>query len=230
MGARTVSQIVAEGLAMAGASDSLLTRGKEWLRLWLQSQYDSWDWAFLYREVEGLSLPSGSQTITIGVGDQGIQEAIRKFNDPFFLYDASYSVRSKIHIREAHSSNLNFDETINNPATNRGVPQFVKVRPTPTWGKWSLVFNRHADRDYLVKGSYFFRPDDDGDDATPLYPNDRTMMRVVEAEALRWKKLGDEYHAALNILSSLSANDRLRYGISSGIHDTPFGLDPNVFR
>lgn len=233
MGQYTRSKIITEGLLAAGDS-SLTKRAYSWLNGWLRSNYAGFMWPFLMREKAGLELNQGEQTLAFGVGSGGETLEVRRLTDPMFIYDSGYTTRSNIRIRSFLNDNPLLDESVNDPANNVGLPAYVKVRPYPgTYGKWDLVFDKAADKNYLVKVSYVVQPADiaedvSGDSTIPLYPNDRTMVKLIEVEALKYKK-ADNYPVEREVLSAMVVDDRMKYGEVPGINDA-ITLDPKVFR
>lgn len=227
MGSATLSTLVSEGLLMAG--DTRLTdRAKVWLKDWLRSQAAAFPWPVLHREKSGVALALGSQSVAFGNGSEVTPQVV-KIHDPIFVYDSTFSTRQNVRIRPARSDTLDWDETINNSATNRGTPNYAKITPfVGTPGKWTVTFDRAADKAYLLKFFYLELPADPGDSAVPWYPNDRTMKKVIEVEALRYRK-DPEHASALEVLAMMVTEDRVKYSSSPGINDE-WGLDPKVFR
>lgn len=229
MGQLTRAQIVSEGLLAAGDS-RLTSRANVWLNAWLRSQYAAFPWPFLLREKAGITLSSGSNSFQIGAGEGGVTAEIRRIVDPINLYTAAKSTRTQIRIRSAVETELHSDPDLNDPTNHRGLPTEARVyADATTWGKWTVQFDKWADQTYLVKLKYYEQPADlTSDSAKPLYPNDRTLMKAVETEALRYKK-DPSWQNELNVLAAMVVDDRLKFGEVPGQNDWMI-LDPNVYR
>lgn len=230
MGALTATQIIDEGLQLAG-DRSVATRALGWLNRWLASQYAAFPWPFLYRETSGVALNSGAQSITIGSGSGGVTEKIQRINDPIKLYNAAYNVQKVVRLQTMWGDSVEGGATVN-PASNLGIPDTCRAKPdTATFGKWVLQFNRVADRALLAEISHIILPDAVLASGVPLYPNDRTLTHAVMADALRFKKGGDdpEYQDARELVASMTVDDRAKYGMTPGLN-TMLGLDTKTFR
>jgi hypothetical protein len=229
MGQLTRGELIAQGLRQAG-NTGLSELSKVWLNAWLRSQYAAWPWPFLRRKVEGLQLGTGVNSLVVGGGEGGVSYAIRRIHDPLRIYRPDYSLGANVRVQSAHEYPLGDDETVQNPATNRGLPERVRCeQDTGTWGQWTLYFNRTADRDYLLKLSIVTQPEDMADDATvPLYPNDRTLLQAVKVEAMLHMK-HDDRDSERDVLAAMVVDDRVKFGEALGVNDH-LGLDPKVFR
>ena len=227
MGQLTTAQIISEGLLMAGDS-SLTTRAERWLNAWLRSQYAGFAWPFLLRSAEA-ALASSQNELTFGMGSNGVTEAIRRIVDPVHVYDDARTAYQQLRIRNAIEATqeqllLGLQES-----QARGVPTSVRVlADTSLWGRWTLKFDRWADRDLTVSINFYIQPADVSGTDVPLYPNDRTLMKAVEAETLRFKK-ADNYQNELEVLASMISDDRMKFGEVPGQNED-IGLDPLWFR
>ena len=233
MGIKTRSQIVTEGLLMAGDS-KLTTRAKAWLNGWLRSQYAGFMWPFLLQQETGIALAEGEATFTIGAGSGGVTPAIRRIVDPIWIYTSDKKTRSRIRIHSMLETDESSELDVNDEAEHTGLPSQARCHAdATTWGKWQVRFDRWADKDYLIKLSYYEQPEDidetsGGDSTVPRYPNDRTMIKAVEVEALRYKK-AENFQNELEVLASMVVDDRLKFGEVPGQNDYIL-LDPSVFR
>lgn len=228
MGQLTRDTLISEALLIAG-DDSLSTRAVVWLNAWLRSQYRAWPWPFLHKRVSGLALNAGVQSLTLGNGSGGVALEIQRILDPIFVYDSSYSTRHRARIVNVHTHDLGADETVNNPASYRGLPGQFKVRAASTWGQWIIYPTPIPDKAYLLAVDYLEQPADlSGGSLIPVYPNDRTLIQSIVASAYQF--MDDErYGDALQILGAMTIDDRGKYGEVAGTNDQ-LGLDPGVFR
>lgn len=230
MGEMTRGTIVTRGLQHAG-NTSLSALANDWLNAWLDSVYTSWPWPFLKKRRTGLALSTGTHTLSFGNGSSGVTLRVQRVLDPVRLYNSTYTARSLVRLRSEAATPVEDDEVMVDSTVNRGLPNFVKAIPDEsTKYKWSLIFNRAADKDYLLAVDYIDIPAQlTGDSDIPRYPNDRTMMKAVEVEALRHQKFHGQYRAELDVLAGMVVDDRLKHGSILGMNDE-WGLDPNTFR
>lgn len=229
MGQLTRSQIVSNGLQLAGDT-SLTTLGNVWLNMWLRQQYASWSWPFLFRSAIGVSLTSGSTSLSVGAGSNGITLEIQKIIDPIWVYDSAYNTKVMARVRTlAGSPDINTEERIYTAAQAQGTPTTFKVRPdSSTWGKKTLVPFPIPDKNYLLAFDYLEQPADISSDGTvPLYPNDMTMIQAVKYHALDYLKAGAG--DALQVLIQMQVKDRVSYGEEPGVGDEIL-LDVDSFR
>lgn len=230
MGVLTAARIVDEGLTLA-ADRANASRALVWLNKWLASQYAAFAWPFLYRESAATALAAGASSLEFGSGAV-VTPKVQRLNDPIKIYNASYSVQSICRLRTVWEPSSFDGSAAVNPSTNRGIPDSCRAKPSTTVSqKWTLQFNRVADRALLLEISYLEQPDDVVSAGIPLYPNDRTMIHAVMTDALRFKKGGDdpEYMDAREMLASMTLDDRAKFGMSPGLN-TMLGLDPKTFR
>lgn len=237
MGALTRAELVDEGTNLAGNS-SLTTRANTWFNAWLRSQYRAWPWPFLQKRVSGVPLASASSSLLLGVGSGGVALEIQRIIDPVQIHKADYSGRGLVRIRQSSGSVIqNWDESTNNPATNLGMPQVLKVVTDTVWGRWVLYPWPIPDVAYLLSFDYFEQPADMvqgsvGDVLVPIYPNDRTMIQAVYVDALKYESAGEDsssYRAELEVLAAMVRDDRLKYGEVPGTNDRT-NLDSTVYR
>lgn len=233
MGKLTRAQIVSEGLLAAGDA-RLTSRANVWLNAWLRSNYAGFPWPFLLRSVAGVALDTGDNQIELGGGSGGVTAGIRRIIDPMYVYTSDKRTRRQVRIYSATEVSVLDDPDLNDSSERRGLPSKARVKSdASTWGKWTVTFDVWADRDLLVKVQYYEQPDDidtssGGDSTIPIYPNDRTLMKCVEAEALRYKK-ADNYQNELDVLAAMVVDDRMKYGTVAGQNDWT-DLDPTVYR
>lgn len=229
-------QIVTTGM-LKGGRDDLASVMNERLNSWLRKEYASWPWTFLKRKKTGLVLATATTSLTIGAGSSSITEEIQRVLDPILVYNSTYSTKARARISQLVGGGIDFDEIVNNPLTNIGIPTRFKVRAdTATWGKWNLIPFPVPDRDLLLTFDYLTLPADidtstAGDSEIPLYPSDRTMIQAVLTETLLDANGADDsaYNAALDLLGSYTIDDRVKYGQVPGDNDL-VQLDPGVFR
>jgi len=220
--------MAAEAGLIAGDT-SLATRVKAELKQWLRSQYAGFLWPFLRRELASIALASGVQRLTFGKGSGGVTEEVQRINDPIRIYTSNYSVRDNVRILTDWGDDTTIDDNIVDPSTNRGQPQRARVvADSALHGKWNVIFDRVADKAYLLELSYFIVPEDPADADVPLYANQRTIIQAGVAFILKYKK-SEEYDRELQILVSQVNEDRLKYTQAPGINDT-LGLDSRTYR
>jgi hypothetical protein len=229
MGALTRDAVVLAGLNIAGRTD-LSTLANVWLNAWLRSQYGAWPWPFLYRRITGLALNAGTTSLTIGAGNGGITPEIQEVRDPLWVYTSDYGKRGKARIRELLDGEISFDETVNNPATNRGMPTRFKIRANPTTiGAWDLIPGPVPDVSYLLAIDYIEQPVDITLGTTrPLYPNDRTMIQFIVSAALQYLDRRADYAKENDVLTEMAVYDRVKYGGVTGTNDAS-PLDGGTF-
>jgi hypothetical protein len=218
MGSLTRGQIVTEGLLLAGNAN-LTTRANQWLNSWLRSHYRSWPWPFLIRRAQNITLSAGATSLLVGGGNNGITEQVQRLYDPVYVYTADKKSRAIARIRSVIAGPVDMDESVLDPADNRGMPQYFKVRSNTVWGTWQLEPYPYADQTYSLAFDYLIQPADITSDATvPVYPNDQTMIQAVVAWASRYMKL-ESAGGELELLSAMGSDDRLKYGEVPGIND-----------
>jgi len=228
VGALTAETIVSEGLLAAGDT-SLTTRGLVWLNRWLRSAYRAWPWPFLYRRGSLLALSAGTTALSVGNGAL-ITPPIMRIEDPLWVYKSDKTARQRARVVPLHDGDIDQDVDLIDTTLNRGMPQQFRVRAdTAVFGKWSLIPWPVPDQAYLVALDYHELPADVLAANTPLYPNDETMMKAVEAAALRYNKEWDAYGLATQELRAMSADDRVAFGSVAGLNDRVV-LDPNTFK
>lgn len=234
MGSMTRAQIVTAGMQRAGRTD-IATIANGYLNNRLRTWYSRFQWPFLTRRATAVALAQGSQSLAFGAGSGGETLPVRLILNPMWVYTSDYSQRGKLLVRQLTDGEIWQDETVNNPASNLGLPAIAKVKADKTtWGLWSIVPQPFPDRAYLLAIDYVVQPADidtstAGDSTIPLYPNDETMIQAVEADVLRFSRKLQEWQLAEGRLGELMAGDKLSFAIVPGTNDL-VGLDPNTFR
>jgi hypothetical protein len=233
MGQMTRQEIVREGLLFAGDS-KLTVRAEIWLNTWLRSQYAAFTWPFLLKEKSNIPLLSGQASFLLGAGEGGVPEDIRRVIDPIWLYDTARNTRQQIRIQSFVETDTHNELEVNLAAHHRGLPVSARVAASNAkWGQWEIRFDKWADRNYIAMVKFYFLPANialgsAGDAIRPIYPNDRTLIKVVEMEALRFKR-DPEAQTALEIVSSMVVDDRLKFGEVPGQGDY-LDLDRSTFK
>jgi hypothetical protein len=228
MGALTVSQILQQGLRKAG-NTNLTDNALIWFNAWLKSTYSGWRWPFLRKRASDIALAAGATSLTVGGGVGGVTDSIFYIRDPIYIYNSARTTKSKARIRNVDDNSFEFDESVRDTSNGRGLPESFKVRDTATEGQWQLIPFAVPDAAYSLAFDYYFTPAALVAANTPRYPNDRTMIQSVVCDALQDMKRYDEYTVELEILSSMVADDRAKFGIVPGTMDV-LTLDPNTYR
>lgn len=230
MAASIFSEIVSEGLLQVGDT-SLTARMNFALNKWLRSQASLFLWPQLKRETSGIALAAGIQTLNFGNGLGGVTPEISRLNDPMKLYTSGFNTLQDIRIQtDWPGSEPSVSNTYVDPSTNTGAPDQAKVKQhITTKGAWTVVFNRVADRAYLIEINYYVIPVDVATSAAPWYPNDRTMVQCVYVEGLKYKK-DPAYRTELDLLARMVTNDRMSEGQKPGINDGGIPLNAKFFR
>lgn len=235
MGQLSRTEIITQGLAMAGRSDlddaDASSEVLNELLSWLRRQAAGWPWPVLHRPARGISLPAGTVSFDLGAGST-ITDRVQRVMDPGYVYDTARSTRRMVRVMNLVGNGPDDDETVV-PASEDGVPSLMKVYPftfttSAVAGKWTIYPLPVPDRDYLLKLDYLLMPADPGASDYPWYPSDRSMTQQVYATALRLGKQFDAYGLAMSELDGMVSRDRMDYGQSAGINQTT-GLDSRVF-
>jgi len=226
MGKLTVAEILSEGGLLAGDT-SKAARAKVDFLAWLRSQYASFLWPFLQAWTPPINLNAGATGISVGDGASGVNYHILRILDPIYIYPTDYTWKAPIRVITATGDNdAAFpDSFLANKPT--GCPTVCRVRSLGP-GKRAIDFNVAADKPYKLKIGAHFLPDDPADSDVPLYPNDHTMIQAVAVFILKYMK-ADNYPTELEVLVNKVNDDRLKYGVETGINDQIL-LDPKVFR
>lgn len=223
----TRDQIVSEGQLLAGRDDNA-TASASWLQRWLDSVAASWTWPILQAEAVGIALSSGATSLVLGGGSGGITPKMLKILDNVHLYNSAKTLKRRIRIRHQLSQPF---ERMADTTVNVGTPSSARIF-TSALGVWTLYFDVVPDADYLLTIPYMTLPVamSAGSDV-PWYPNDETMVQVVAFKNHEFYDGKDApvTQAAQQMLASLVANDRIRYGSVTGINDNLI-LDPTRFR
>jgi hypothetical protein len=229
MGSWTHDKIISEALLLAGNA-GLTTRASAWLNSWLRSQYTAWPWPFCIRASADIALAAGTQSLVVGAGNSGITLEIHQMRDPLYLYNSEKTKRYEARIRELVGVYADNDERAVNTTTRRGIPTEVKVRENAdTEGAKDLIFDPVPSEDLLIAFDYQVIPAEVSGTTKPRYPNDRTMVQAVYAEAMKYMDRQDVYAQALSVLASMVVDDRLKFGETPGTNGQ-WGLDPKTFR
>jgi hypothetical protein len=233
MGQLTRDQIVAAALLQGGMASSLSTRAEKPFNAALRSLYKAWSWPFLKKRATGISLPTGTQALTLGAGSGGITLEIQEFFDPLYVYTSDRGTKQTCYIQQlVKNPNVSMDETLNDSSTFRGLPTRCKIRASTLWGRWDFIPLPFPEKDYLLAFDYLEQPADiSSGSSVPIYPNDRTLIRVVMAEMLLDQHgiASKQYQAAAEEAGAMVVHDRQRYGQHTGDNDN-IGLDTSVFK
>jgi len=232
MGAKTMGTIISEAGLLAGRDD-LEDEVLAWVNNWLRQTYLSWDYPFLHRSREALSLPAGTTSLDIGAGQSGVTPEIQRILDPVWVYKSDYSYKGQARLRQlTGGNNTRAEDRIHDSSVGRGAPQQVRVRPhSSTYGRWSLVFLPVPDAAYLLALDYIELPANLTTAGIPLYPNDLTLVQAATTAALLFANGHDspDYHDAMQVLGRRTAEDKSRLGSTPGVNDQ-LPLDGGVFR
>jgi len=231
MGQKTRTQIITAGLEKAGDT-SLSTLAVTWFNAGLRSRlYAGWPWPFLQEPITGLVLGAGVTSLTVGAGTNYALE-IRRIMDPIWVGDSTYQTRARARIRTLTGGSAETHEALIDPNQGRGTPIQFKARMDRTlWGRWKLIPYPVPDKAYLVHLDVIVQPADTTSDSDiPVYPNDETLIKLVEHAALEYMHGSNspEAQAALDQLTSMVIGDRGRYGEVPGTNDV-IELDENIF-
>lgn len=233
MGALTATNVINEGMLLAGRDD-LATRGLAWLNTWLRAQYQSWPWPFLFKRRLDLTLAAGTASFAIGAGSGGETLPIQQVRDPVKLRTSGYTLKRLARIRQLIDGqpiiDPDYDEALRDPATSRGVPDVIRVRASNTlYGEWTLYPTPIPDRDLLVTLDYIVLPADVVGANTPIYPADETMIHRVYARTLRYAGDLEAAGIADEEVRQMTINDRMKFGGTVGTGDI-LTVDPGVYR
>lgn len=229
MGNLTANQIITQGLAIVSRPD-LADLALIDLNAWLEKRAEDWPWPKLHRRKEGVSLPSGSRSISFGAGSSGVTLQVQRIIDPIWIYKSDYTGGAKLRIRTITDGNEEWDETINNPTTRRAKPEVAKVKVDETTeGKWTIVPMQVPDKNYLLAVDYIVMPAPVVGTTIPWYSGDSTMIKVVEVFSLNYTKRYDVLAQEREVLRNMVVEDRMRKGQIEGTNAT-LGLDSSIFR
>lgn len=232
MGKLTRTQILAQGITLAGKS-SADTAFVSFIALswnaWLRSTYKGWLWPFLTKQATGVSLTTGAASLTIGGGTGGIAEDLDDIYN-IYLYTSDYTFLGSAKVRQIRGGPAFAEPAIINPSTNKGAPVEFKARPVRTTeGQWVLTPYPFPDKTYLLAIDFKILPADTtaGTDV-PDYRNDRTLIQAAKVMTLEHMK-AEDYTSELEILAAMTAQDFAKDASKTGTNDN-LGLDPNTFR
>lgn len=216
MGQLTLSSIVSQGLAKASRSD-LTTFATTQLNAWLKQRAGDWPWPQLVRRITNVALASGATSISFGNGASGVTEEVQNIIDPVLIFTSDFKSKGKVRVQKLIDVPLHIDESVNDPALNKGIPQLIKIRADATLGgKWTLIPYPIPDRAYLLAVDYLTMPGDYTSGQKPWYPGDATMIQQVKCEALDYSQRYDELSAEREVLAAMVGDDRYRFGQQEG--------------
>lgn len=219
----TVDEIVSEGQLLAGRDDNAEASAR-WLARWLDSVAASWPWPALQTELRDIALGAGENTLVTSSITPAIK--VQRILDNIWLYDSTKTFRRRLRIR--HQLSVPADAIEADDV--QGTPSTLRIFPLE-WGNWQLRFEPKADRDYLLTIPVLAWPEELEGSEVPWYPNDETMVQAV---AFKNHEFYDGKNAPVTVaaqqqLAGLVANDRIRFGSTTGVNDQ-LVLDPTVFR
>lgn len=224
MGEKTAQQLITEGGLLAGRDDQG-DRILQILPMWLDSMAQSWPWPVLKKTATSVALGGGATSLTLGRTGV-ITDRISRVLDNVWVYTSDYKTRGRVRIREAGRGE---PYAIFDPATNTGMPTEARVAKT-SMGVWTLQPWPIPDKAYVLAIDYIYMPAFGGSGVAVWYENDFTTLNAIRAMVLE-EVDGPEQRstqAAWQEVTSMAANDRLRYGQAPGQNDT-LQLDDSVF-
>jgi hypothetical protein len=232
MGRLTRSEIITQGLALAGnsaLSDGILVA----FQAALDRVYDEWPWPFTLRDKTGIPLTAGTATLSFGNAtntSSNVAARVARINDPMKLSNGTYNFRGVVRIRTRVDADLQRDENLGDPTQNRAAPTLCRVVADESIsGRWTLQFWPIPERDYTLKINYQTVPPAlAADTDIPVYPNDATLIQLVKVLALDYMKR-PEYPGEMQVYRGMVASDRMNDGQVPGTNDV-LPLDNNVFR
>lgn len=226
MGALTRDEIVNEG-QLRGGRDDLNTVLNVVLADWLDRAGRSWMWPQLTQRRSNIAVGAGVSSITIGNNVGGIVQRVTRLITQPWLYDSQRTTRTRLAFRSITDE----PSDILDPVTTTGMPSLVTVE-TPNQDQLKLTFNVVTDKDYLlflVTHELPARPTTGS--AVPWYPEDETMLQLIEAETLRRENgvADPSYQAALANLTDMMSTDKTRHGQNQS-SNALWELDKGVYR
>lgn len=226
MAALTRAEIVSEGQLLAGRDD-MATEAAKWLQRWLDSVAASWPWPVLQDEYVGIELAQGATSLVLGAGSGGITERLIRILDNVWLYNSAKTFRQRLRIR--HQLGAPTDRIM--AAGHTGTPQTARVFKT-AYGEWTMYFDPTPDKAYLLTVPAIVLPDAMTNDTDiPWYENDETMVQAVAFKVSEYHNGKDSPVTAAfqQALAGLVANDRVRFGATTGVNDV-LPLSSHVFK
>lgn len=229
MGTLTATNLFLHAGLSAGDESVDQTRQLMALNAWLRATYLSWPWPFLHRRSSAITLAAGATSVSFGAGSTETLEVSHVYS-PIYIGDSNYQTKVQADITPLVSGSAAFDESLNNPSTNTGVPNKFKLRPdATTWGKWSLIPQTIPSQDLRIFLDYTIVPAALATASeTPLFPDDRTLLKACEVFILEWNE-NERAPAERGVLSEMLSANRMRFGGTTGINDE-YVLDKGVFR
>ncbi|HEX2617372.1 MAG TPA: hypothetical protein VHL57_07500 [Flavobacteriales bacterium] len=219
-------------MELAGRDD-LTTPVTKWVNNWLRQTYLSWDYPFLHRDREALSLPAGTASLVVGAGSGGITNEIQRVLDPIWIYTSDYTVKDQVRLRPLTGGrDTRGENRIQDPNNSAGIPTQFRVRPYPnTYGKWTLEFLPIPDRAYLITFDYIELPALLVAADVPVYPNDLTLVQAAHVATMLHSNGHDspDYQDGIQVLAKRVTEDKARFGHTPGINDV-VPLNEGIFR
>lgn len=226
MAALTRADIISEGQLLAGRDD-MSTEAAKWLQRWLDSVAASWPWPVLQDEFVGITLAQGATSLVLGAGSGGITERLIRILDNVWLYNSTKTFRQRLRIR--HQLGVPSDRI--SSSDHIGPPQTARIFKT-AHGEWTMYFDPTPDQAYLLTIPAIILPAAMTTDADiPWYENDETMVQAVAFKVSEYHNGKDSPVTAAfqQALAGLVANDRVRFGATTGVNDV-LPLSPHVFK
>lgn len=226
MAALTRAEIVSEGQLLAGRDD-MATEAAKWLQRWLDSVAASWPWPVLQTEYVDIALAQGATSLTLGNGNGGITKRLIRILDNVWLYNSTKTFRQRLRIR--HQLGTPTDRI--SSSSHIGPPQTARIFKS-TYGVWTMYFDPVPDKAYLLTIPAIILPDAMTSDIdVPWYENDETMVQAVAFKVSEYHNGKDSPVTAAfqQALAGLVANDRVRFGATTGVNDV-LPLSPHVFK
>lgn len=226
MAALTRAEIVSEGQLLAGRDD-MATEAAKWLQRWLDSVAASWPWPVLQTEYVGIALAQGATSLVLGNGSGGITERLLRILDNVWLYNSTKTFRQRLRIR--HQLGAPTDRIMGD--AHIGPPQTARLFKTSAYS-WTLYFDPVPDKAYLLTIPAIILPAAlTADSSVPWYENDETMVQAVAFKVSEYHNGKDSPVTAAfqQALAGLVANDRVRFGATTGVNDV-LPLSSTVFK
>lgn len=234
MGTLTRTQVISEGLLLAGR-DEYSTAAQGWLQRWLDSVAQSWDWPLLRKEYLGYAIdPSlansaGQQFGIGGTASTGPATRVLDIYDNVWLYKADGSVQQRVQLQRftrQPKDKLAVD------GQGKGMPNLL-LAELDGFGKYRFFLTPEADRtDYLLSVPYKELPAALASDSdVPWFPVDEVLVQAVCFKALEYVdgKDADSTIAAQQTLAGLLSEARVRHAGQSPDGDRLM-LDRAIFR
>lgn len=229
MGVLTRGALLTEAGYLA-SDDTQSTRAAVYLNNWLRKTAASWAWPTLKRRAEALVLTAGSTSLSVGAGALVTLEIFKIF-EPVSVYTSDFRRRYQGSIIELLQASPEFDESMRNASSPRGMPVAFKCRAdATTWGRWSLIPFPVPDIDHLLAFDYQVMPASlTSDSEVPWYPNDQTLVQVCKCAVMAYSDgKSSELDDELRVLGAMTVEDRDAFGGAPGDGEYQ-PLDRSVF-